>query len=131
MNSKAPVYRIVFVQLAVSVLAAISLIFVDIEKAYSILLGGLTCVLPSWFMAWRMGRESADPSTALKYLVRGEMGKLLLTAVIFSAVFLWVKPLNAAYYFMALVAVMLFNIFVPLFDIYRNSNRNGQEAIDE
>lgn len=123
MNSKAHVYQIVFVQLLFTMLAALSLLLIGVEIAYSVLLGGLTCVIPSGFMAWRIGRETADPSKALKSLVRGEIGKFLLTVMIFSAVFLWVKPLNVAYFFTAIAVVMLLNIFVPLFTVLGHTNK--------
>jgi len=123
LESKAPVYRIVIAQVVVTILATLVLLAVDIEKAYSVFFGGITCVLPSWFMAWRLGKETADPAKALKTLVRGEMGKLFLTAVIFSAVFYWVKPLNVAFYFMAIVLVMLLNVFVPLFEVLVNARK--------
>jgi len=116
MKIKAPIYRIVFAQFAITVLAALLVLAVDGVAAYSVLCGGLTCVLPNLFMAWRMGRESANPGTALKYLVRGELGKLALTALLFAAVFNWVKPLEVAYYFAALVFIMLCNIFIPLLE---------------
>jgi ATP synthase protein I len=122
-NSKAHVYRIVFVQLAFTVLAALMLLLHSVEVAYSVLLGGLTCVIPSAFMAWRIGRETADPSKALKSLVRGEIGKLLLTAAIFTAVFLWIESLQVAYFFIAIVVVMLLNIFVPLFEVLGRSSK--------
>jgi len=123
MKIKAPIYRIVFVQLALTIIAALLLLFIDVVKAYSVLLGGLTCVLPNFFMAWRMGRESANPGTALKYLVRGELGKLAITALLFALVFKWVVPLEAAYFFVALVCIMLGNIFVPLVEAQQAKNK--------
>lgn len=123
MNSKAQVYRIVFAQLVFTVLAALLLLMHSIESAYSVLLGGLTSVIPSGFMAWRIGRETADPGKALKSLVRAEIGKLFLTAVIFIAVFLLVRPLDIAYFFTAIVIVTLLNIFVPLFEVLGHSSK--------
>ena len=116
MNIKAPVYRIVIAQLMVTVIAAVLILPVDVVVAYSVFFGGLTGVIPSAFMAWRMGRESANPGTALKYLVRGELGKLALTALLFSAVFAWVEPLRVAYFFIALVLAMMCNVLVPLIE---------------
>lgn len=112
---EAPIYRIVAVQFVATFIAATLYLIVDWVTAYSVLLGGLTCAVPNALLAWRLGRV-ADPSGALKSLVRGELGKLVMTAVIFAAVFFWVKPLEVMFYFVALILVMLFNMLVPLIE---------------
>ena len=65
---------------------------------YSALLGSLTCVLPNAFLALRLAVPRRDPGA--KALIRaawvGELGKLGLTVLMFSVVFLLVKPLSAA-----------------------------------
>ena len=113
---KAPVVRIVVAQFIVTILAAILCLTLDRVTAYSVLLGGLTSAIPSAFMAWRLNHRVAAPAAALKYLVRGELGKLAMTAVMFTGVFLWVNPLEVKYYFVALVLVMSCNMLVPLIE---------------
>ena len=65
--------------------------------AYSALLGSLTCVIPNTFLALRLVASRRDPGA--KALVRaayvGELGKLGLTVLMFSIVFVMVKPLSA------------------------------------
>ena len=112
---EAPIYRIVAAQFIATFITATLCLIVDWVAAYSIMLGGLTCAVPNALLAWRIGRV-ADPNGALKSLVRGELGKLVMTAVIFAAVFLWVKPLEVMIYFIALVLVMLLNMLVPLIE---------------
>ncbi|MDB9942063.1 hypothetical protein OAD35_00895 [Pseudomonadales bacterium] len=42
----------------------------------------------------------------------GQIGKLGITVVMFALVFVWVRPLNAVMFFMALVLMMLVNVVV-------------------
>ena len=109
-------YRIVIAQLIITLGVAIIYVFVDVVGAYSIALGGLVCSVPSGFMAWRLDRQIASPGLALKYLVTGEMGKLMITAMMFVAVFVWVRPLDITIFFAALVLAMSLTVIVPLVD---------------
>jgi len=76
---------------------------------YSALLGSLTCVLPNAFLALRLAVPRRDPGA--KALIRaawvGELGKLGLTVLMFSVVFLLVKPLSAAALFTGFIATQL------------------------
>ncbi|MFT4676805.1 MAG: ATP synthase protein I [Patiriisocius sp.] len=108
-------YQIVLVQFGATILIAFLCLFVDWVAAYSVLLGGLTGAVPSAFMAWRFGsRQVADVGLAFSHLLRGEIGKLLLTAALFTACFGLVEPLSAGFYFAALGATLMCNLLVPL-----------------
>ena len=76
---------------------------------YSALLGSLTCVLPNAFLALRLAVPRRDPGA--KALLRaawvGEIGKLGLTVLMFSVVFLLVKPLSVAALFAGFIATQL------------------------
>ena len=76
---------------------------------YSALLGSLTCVIPNTFLALRLVASSRDPGA--KSLVRaayiGELGKLGLTVLMFSIVFVMVKPLSAPALFAGFIAAQL------------------------
>ena len=76
---------------------------------YSALLGSLTCVIPNGFLALRLAVSQRDPGA--KALMRaawiGEFGKLALTVLMFSIVFVLVKPLNAAALFAGFIASQL------------------------
>ena len=64
---------------------------------YSALLGSLTCVIPNGFLALRLVAPRRDPGA--RALIRaayiGELGKLGLTVLMFSIVFVLVRPLSA------------------------------------
>ena len=76
---------------------------------YSALLGSLTCVLPNAFLALRLAVPRRDPGA--KALIQaawlGELGKLGLTVLMFSVVFLLVKPLSVAALFAGFIATQL------------------------
>ena len=111
-----PVYRIVIAQLLVTLLLALVGLVIDWVYAYSMALGGLVSALPSSFMAWRLNRQEINPALAFKTMVVGEVGKLVLTALMFAAVFGWVKPLSIPMFFAVLVLAMMLNVIVPLVD---------------
>jgi ATP synthase protein I len=76
---------------------------------YSALLGSLTCVLPNAFLALRLAVPRRD--SGARALIRaawvGEIGKLGLTVLMFSVVFLLVKPLSVAALFAGFIATQL------------------------
>ncbi len=123
MLGRNPINRIVVAQLLATLLLASAATLADLVLAYSIALGGLTGAIPNGFMAWRLSRQVGSPGLAFKSMVMGELGKLGLTALIFASVFVWVKPLNVAIFFAALVLAMMLNVIVPLFDQKRHGQR--------
>jgi ATP synthase protein I len=113
-NARTSIYRIVQAQFTATLLTATLCLLVDWTAAYSVFLGGLTCAVPSFFMAWYISHQVAHPLMAVKYLVMGELSKFGSTALMFTAVFMWVKPLAPGYFFTGLVLAMLCNLLVPV-----------------
>jgi len=78
-------------------------------SGYSALLGGLACVIPNAFLALRLAVPRRDPGAGA--LVRaayiGELGKVALTMLIFSMVFILVRPLAAGALFAGFIAAQL------------------------
>lgn len=76
---------------------------------YSALIGSLTCVIPNAFLALRLAVPRQDPGG--KALMRaawiGELGKLALTVLLFSIVFVTVRPLLVAALFAGFIASQL------------------------
>ncbi len=79
---------------------------------YSALLGCLIAALPNAFLALRLGlaRREHGARALLRAAWVGELGKLALTVLMFSVVFLTVRPLAAA----ALFATFVVTALVPL-----------------
>ena len=120
--------RIVVIQLSVTLLAVVVAAWFDWVAAYSIALGGLVAIVPGAFLAWRMGYQVASSGQALRSLVMGQVGKLGITVVMFAAVFVWIRPLNALMFFVALVLIMLLNILVPLVQKRPGQSSSNQKA---
>jgi len=76
---------------------------------YSALLGSLTCVIPNAFLALRLAVPRREPGA--RSLVRaayiGELGKLALTVLMFSIVFVLVRPLSVLPLFAGFIAAQL------------------------
>ena len=76
---------------------------------YSALLGSLACVIPNAFLALRLVVPRRDPGAGalIRAAYIGELGKLALTVLIFSIVFVLVRPLSAAALFAGFIAAQL------------------------
>jgi ATP synthase protein I len=76
---------------------------------YSALLGSLTCVIPNAFLAMRivLARRDAGAGDLLRAAWTGELGKLALTVLMFTIVFVAVRPLAAGALFAGFIAAQL------------------------
>lgn len=73
--------------------------------AYSLLLGGLAAVAPNAFLAARL--LAARPETMMRSAWLGEIGKVLLTVLLFTAIFGFVRPYSAPAVFGGFIAAQL------------------------
>lgn len=92
--------------------AALAVIFWgldDVVSGYSALLGGLTAIVPNGFLAARLMLPRRDPGAGalLRAAYLGELGKLVLTALMFGVVFALVRPLAAGALFAGFIAAQL------------------------
>ncbi len=97
---------------------------------YSALLGCLDSALPNSFLALRLAVSRRDPGA--KSLVRaayiGEIGKLALTVLLFSIVFVVVRPLAAAPFFAGFVVTTM----VPLLGLLiRDEETSKQDTVEK
>ena len=76
---------------------------------YSALAGGLICVIPNAFLALRLIMPRRDPGAhgLLRAAYAGELGKILLTVLMFSLAFMWIDPLAAGPLFATFIAAQL------------------------
>ena len=97
-NLKAPpVYKVILAQLAITgFISVISLLFSGTTMALSVLLGGLISALPNSYFALHAfkysGARNADK--IVKGFIRGELGKLVITVVLFALSFALISSLN-------------------------------------
>lgn len=112
-------------------LAALFWGFDGLVSGYSALLGGLTAVIPNGFLAARLMLPRRDPGAGalLRAAYLGELGKLVLTVLMFGAVFVVVEPLAAGPLFSGFVAAQMatFAGFVTR-EASRGDNRHGKGA---
>ncbi len=104
------VYKILLAQLGLSaVLAAVAWAWLGVVAGYSLVTGGLICVLPNGFLALRMLMVDArkEPERAMRAVWVGEIGKLGLTAVFFGLAFVLVEPLRVGLLFTGFIAAQM------------------------
>ena len=76
--------------------------------AYSSLFGSLVVYIPGLlFTAAVMRKVGGDSSAFLGTVALAEFGKLGLVGALCAAVFIWVKPLAAGFFFLGMIGVMI------------------------
>lgn len=110
-------------QAALSIgLAALLGLWVSGVAAWSALLGGLAAVVPNGFLAARLAVPGAgDAKAVMRSAWLGEIGKLLLTAVLFGMIFALIRPLAAWAVFGGFIAAQI-AVFGALFLSGRAAN---------
>ena len=92
-----PVYKVTIAQLAATVfIAVISLLISGIILAYSVLLGGLISAVPNSYFAFHAYRYQGarNAQKVVKGFIRGELGKIIMTVVLFALSFTLITSLN-------------------------------------
>jgi len=109
---KPPIYRIPVVQLLVLVVLCLALLIMDQVWAYSMFFGGLIAVIPQAYFASKVFRQtgalSAEATAKASY--SGEVGKFVLTAAGFAAVFATVSPLSGLTVFIGFLIMLAIQI---------------------
>ncbi|WP_304638608.1 F0F1 ATP synthase subunit I [Pseudomonas sp.] len=112
-----PAFPVLMIQAAVTVAVALSLWFFQGAVAgYSGLLGGLIALIPNAYFAYRVYRYFGARSARaiVSEIFAGEAGKLILTAALFSVVWVGVKPLEAVAVFVGYLAGLTVSGCAPL-----------------
>jgi F0F1-type ATP synthase assembly protein I len=102
------------ISLRIQSLAAVSLALLSLlaspVAAYSSLLGSLATLVPSLlFTVVVLRKMGGDSAAFLGTAVLAEFGKLVLTGLLCAAVFIWVKPLAAGFFFLGMIGVLIAN----------------------
>jgi len=103
-------FSVILLQAAMTVL--IGLLFWLIQgwvAAYSAWLGGVTALLPNLYFTYKAFQYFGARSIGaiVQSFWAGQMGKLILTAMLFAVLFLGVKPLNAFAVFIGYILVQM------------------------
>ena len=71
-------------------------------------LGVIVGIVPTIFYAWRISQPSElSPPRAFGYQVQGEIGKYMITVILFSIVFIFVKELEVVALFSSYISTLL------------------------
>ena len=92
-----PVYKVIIAQLTVTVfVAVIFLLISDVVLSYSLLVGGLISALPNSYFALHAYRYQGarNAQNVVKGFIRGELGKIIMTVMMFAVSFALITSLN-------------------------------------
>lgn len=119
-----PVYKVIVAQfLATAFIAAASLFLSGTITAYSIVVGGLISALPNSYFALQafkfQGARNAD--RVVKSFIRGELGKIGITLVLFALSFTLITNLHELALILGFIAVHFIGVMVSAFINYTPS----------
>lgn len=129
---RQPIITILLAQaLASGILAAVLALLAGGVAGYSALLGGAVAVLPNAFLAARLLMPASGESARamLRAAWLGEIGKLLMTAVLFAAIFVAVRPLSALAVFGGFIAAQMVIFLAPLMGSERLDGKDGKAEV--
>ena len=76
--------------------------------SYSSLFGSLAAYLPGALFVLLVARKlGGDTNAFLRTAALGEFGKLFLTGLLCAVVFVWVRPLEAGWFFVGMLTVLV------------------------
>ena len=115
-------FKLIAIQAAIVFILALAFTFISFKAAYSVILGGLCCVLPSIYFARKlfqyMGARMAKQAIRAFYF--GELVKLLLIAILSIVVFKFIAIEPLAYFLGFIIAHLAFWI-APNFLLRRHA----------
>lgn len=112
-----PILLILLAQAAVALAVALGAgLWQGRLAAVSALLGGAIAVIPNAFLAARLLTPGANASgkSLLRAAWLGEIGKLVLTALLFTIVLVTIRPISASGLFGGFIAAQLVIFTAPL-----------------
>ena len=127
-NLKPPsIYKVIVAQLAWTILLSIAgLMIFDAVFAYSALLGGLISALPNSYFALHafkyQGAQIADK--VVKGFIRGELGKIVFTGMLFALSFTLVTSLNEFALIIGFITTHFVGVVMSGFISYSPTRKN-------
>lgn len=114
--SKRGIIRLWLVQAGIMLtLSVLSLILFNAKTACSVLLGGLVCIIPNAFFAFKLFRYSGARSAKqiVNSFYKGEALKIILSISLFTAVFVLCRITPLAF-FVSYILILMTHWFAPL-----------------
>lgn len=112
---RPPVGRLLLLQLAILLLVSGACLLESPVSARSALFGGLAYYIPNSLFALRyfQHRGARQAGAVFAALMAGEMFKLTLTAVLFAATLLLIRPINGPALFLGFGTMILSHVLTP------------------
>jgi len=120
-TSTTQIKRIILMQFVATFAISSLLLVLDVVWFWSSLTGGMIATLASAYFAWKVfaKQQQTTPEQILVSYYAAEVGKIILTIMLFTAAILMIKPLSI----IALMGTYLFNQFTPwLASFYMNDS---------
>ncbi len=119
--------KIVFIQFVTSLMAGVICWFISQSIAISVFSGAMIASLSNAYFAWKVfsGQKEQRSSEILTTCYGAEVGKIILTVMLFVAAFSTIKPLNVV----ALMSAYLFITMIPVLAsfVFNDDNTNRRE----
>jgi len=110
---KSPVFGIVVAQFITTFLASVSILVFDRVAALSALMAGVVCLIPGGFVLAMSLRPTEPGDTGLNHVIRGEIGKFMLSVLLFALAFAFVDPLDVVTFFATFIVLQLCAAIAP------------------
>lgn len=110
-----PVHKIIITQVVATIaIAAIFLVFSNTIAAYSVLVGGLVSVIPNCYFAIQAFRYNGarNAEKIVKSFMKGEIGKIVITIVLFALTFTLITNLNEVALIAGFIAIQFIGIMM-------------------
>lgn len=114
--SRPPIGRWLIFQFVMLVVIGLAFLLKSTVASYSAFLGGLVFLLPNAYFAFKAFRYAGARAARqiISSFYQGEAGKLILSAVLFTTVFIWIQPLDVAALFLTFAIMLVINWLTPL-----------------
>src|SRR5699024_6001780 len=115
--TQQPTFRVLVIQLiVVTLLAVVCAVTLGIVAAYSVLIGGMIALVANAYFTYKAFQlYGARSMTAIvQSFWAGQVGKMVVTAVLFALVFITVKPFDVVLLFLGYILIQLTSV-VSLF----------------
>jgi len=111
-NSVTQIKKILWLQFVASLVLSVIIWFCYRSAGLSVMVGSLTASLANAWFAWKVfsgGANKAQSAQILSTCYRAEVGKIIITVMLFMVAIVTIKPLNI----IALMCAYLFITMIP------------------
>ncbi len=110
-TSNRQIHQFVLIQLGSTLAISVTLLVIDAVYFWSALAGGLIATLANAYFAWKINarKQNMKPEQILASYYAAEVGKIILTVMMFAGAIVLIKPLSIV----TLLGVYMFNHMIP------------------